>query len=107
MQINGVELEFHLFDPDFKEQRSAYFEMLNQIKESVRDENNEKQIKKECKQVKQLFDATFGEGAGEKVCGKGNDHLACLEAYMQLVDEQIRQCDRYKEIKGKLSEHET
>ncbi len=104
MQINGIELEFHLFDPDFKVQKDAYFAMLNQIKDSVLEEDSDKQIKKECSQVKQLFDVTFEAGTGERVCGKGNDHLACLEAYAALVNEQIRQCERYSELRDKLSE---
>ena len=103
MQINGVELEIHFFDPDFKERKEAYLEVLSKIRDSAKEEKSDDQVRKECEQVKHLFDVTFGDGTGEKVCGKGNDHLTCLEAFDQLVTEQISQCDRYERVRKKLA----
>lgn len=44
-----------------------------------------------------MFDNVFGEGTGEAVCGDGNDLLMHLDAYGQLVTEQIRQMKFMKE----------
>ena len=49
-----------------------------------------------------MFDSVFGEGTGNRVCGKGNDLLACMTVYEQLVTEQIRQDNQYNEIMGRL-----
>ena len=105
MKINGVELNFALFDPDRAAQKDAYFAALKDIvkMDEHRSENQAEQMKTECDAVKHLFDATFGEGTGDRVCGKGRDHLACLEAYEMLVNEQIRQCNRYAAVRKRLA----
>ena len=105
MKINGVELDFALFDQDRAAQRDAYFAVLKDIvkMDEHRSENQTEQIKAECDAIKHLFDDTFGEGTGDRVCGQGHDHLACLEAYEMLVNEQIRQCNRYAAVKKRLN----
>ena len=105
MKINGVELDFALFDPDQAARKDAYFEVLKDIvkMDEHRLEDPSEQVIAECDVIKHLFDVTFGEGTGDKVCGKGHDHLACLEAYEALVDEQIRQANRYNAVRNRLN----
>lgn len=105
MKINGVELDFVLYDPDRAAQKDAYFSALKDIVEKSKHpiQDQVAEVKLECDMVKHLFDVTFGEGTGDLVCGKGHDHLTCLEAYETLVNEQIRQSNRYTAVKQRLN----
>lgn len=102
MQINGVTLNFSFFDPDFEEGKKAYLKELEEISKIGDTGTEPDAIRQQCDTVKHLFDVTFGEGTGEKVCGTGHDHLLCLEAYEALLNEQIRQCGRYRAVKERL-----
>lgn len=102
MKINGVELDFTLYDSANVEMRQRYFEELNKmrtISQDVPKEATEKaQTEYLCNRVKQMFDSVFGEGTGEKVCGTNSNLLVCMDAYDQLVSEQIRQNKEYESI---------
>lgn len=105
MKINGVELEFELFDADAEELKNRYFQELEKMK-TIKDDmpegtEHEKSVYL-CKRVKGVFDHVFGEGMGEKICGSGSNVLSCMRAYKQLVHEQIRQQNEYKEILSSL-----
>lgn len=105
MIINGVELEFNLYDlenPELKERYGAELEKMKHIAEELPEGTELEQNRFLCGRVKQMFDSVFGEGTGNRVCGKGNDLLACMTVYEQLVTEQIRQDKQYNEIMGKL-----
>ena len=100
MIINGVELEFNLYDlenPELKERYRAELEKMKHVAEELLEQNRFL-----CGRVKQMFDVVFGEGTGDCVCGKGNDLLTCMAVYEQLVTEQIRQDNQYNEIMGRL-----
>ena len=101
MIIHGVELDFHLYNTDKADVKERYFEALEKMK-GVKDEmpagTEQEKNKYLCDQIKGLFDSIFGEGTGVAVCGPGNDLLEHLDAYDQLVTEQIRQQDEYKRI---------
>lgn len=102
MKINGIELDFTLYDSANVEMRQRYFEELNKmrtISQDVPKEATEKaQTEYLCNRVKQMFDSVFGEGTGEKVCGTNSNLLVCMDAYDQLVSEQIRQNKEYESI---------
>lgn len=102
MKINGVELDFALYDTTNVEMKQRYFEELNKmrtISQDVPKEATEKaQTEYLCNRVKQMFDSVFGEGTGEKVCGTNSNLLVCMDAYDQLVSEQIRQNKEYESI---------
>lgn len=105
MKINGVELDFHLFDEDKSEIRERYFEELNKMKTIKKDQPNSTEAEKSkylCDRIKSMFDNVFGEGTGKAVCGEGNDLLSHLTAYEELVAEQIRQNEAYKRVMGSL-----
>lgn len=105
MIINGVELEFNLYDlenPELKERYGAELEKMKHIAEELPEGTELEQNRFLCGRVKQMFDSVFGEGTGNRVCGKGNDLLACMTVYEQLVTEQIRQDNQYNEIMGRL-----
>lgn len=105
MIINGVELEFNLYDlgnPELKERYKVELEKMKHVAEELPEGTELEQNRFLCGRVKQMFDSVFGEGAGNRVCGKGNDLLTCMTVYEQLITEQIRQDNQYNEIMGRL-----
>ena len=105
MIINGVELEFNLYDlenPELKERYRAELEKMKHVAEELPEGTELEQNRFLCGRVKQMFDVVFGEGTGDCVCGRGNDLLTCMAVYEQLVTEQIRQGNQYNEIMGRL-----
>lgn len=104
MEINGKELNFSLFNDDVG-MKKRYFEKLEEmahIRDALPDGTEQEKNKYLCDRIKDMFDYVFGEGVGASVCGQGNDLLAHLEAYDQLVNEQIRQQERYKRVMSRL-----
>ena len=96
MKINGVELEFELFDADNEELKNRYFQELEKMKTIKADMPEGTEHEKSvylCEKVKRLFDHVFSEGIGEKVC---------MRAYRELVYEQLRQQNAYEEILSSL-----
>ena len=105
MEINGKELNFSLFNEDDVGMKKRYFEKLEEmahVRDALPDGTEQKKNKYLCDRIKDMFDYVFGEGVGASVCGQDNDILVHLEAYDQLVSEQIRQQERYKRVMSKL-----
>lgn len=105
MIINGVDLDFHLYDEDKADTRERYFEELKKMGNAAREVPGgtaKERNKYLCDRIKGFFDHTFGEGTGAAVCGDGNDLLDHLRAYGAIVTEQIRQQEEYKMIMGHL-----
>lgn len=105
MNIHGVELDFHLFDEDKADIKKRYFEALEDMEdlgEKTPDGTEQEQSKYLCDRIKHLFDHVFGKGTGISVCSAGNDLLYHIEAYDQLVSEQVRQQNQYAEIMKRL-----
>lgn len=99
MRINGVELDFRLYDEDQAERKKRYFEEIKQMQnvEAEMSAGTEQERNKYlCDRIKTVFDNVFGEGTGVDVCGEGNDLLEHLEAFNQLVEEQVSQDARFK-----------
>ena len=108
MKINGVELDFALYDTANVEMRQRYFDELKKMRtvnQEIPEEATEKdQAEYLCSRIKRIFDSVFGEGTGEKVCGTNSDLLRCMDAYDQLVSEQIRQNKEYESIMNHIRE---
>lgn len=105
MIINGVELDFRLYDEDQAECKKRYFEELNQmqsIKDGMPDGTEQERNKYLCDRIKAAFDNVFGEGTGKSVCGAGNDLLEHLEAFNRLVEEQVSQNDRFEKAMAEM-----
>lgn len=105
MQINGIELCFCLYDGDQEERKKRYFDELKQM-QNVADEipagTEREKNRYLCDRIKRVFDNVFGEGTGVAVCGEGNDLLNHLEAFDQLVEEQVSQNTRFKNSLSKM-----
>lgn len=107
MIIHGVELDFHLYDKDKVDVKERYFEALESmkdVKKEMPEGTEQEQSKYLCDRIKGLFDTVFGEGTGIAVCGTDNDLLAHLDAYDQLVSEQIRQQNQYAAIMKRMKD---
>ena len=105
MKINGVELEFELFDADAEDVKERYFQELDKMKTIKEDTPEGTEHEKPCicaRRVKSMFGCSLRSGNGRKGCGTGNNLLSCMRAYEQLISEQIRQQDEYKEILSKM-----
>lgn len=105
MKINGVKLDFRLYDSDQEERKKRYFAELNRVKEVVKEKwtgPEREQNERLCDTIKKVFDNVFGEGTGAAVCGAGNDLLAHLEAFDNLVEEQVLQNARFKSSLDKI-----
>lgn len=108
MKINGVELDFTLYDSANAEMKQRYFEELNKMRavsqEIPKEATEKEQTEYLCSRVKRMFDSVFGEGTGERVCGTTSNLLVCMDAYDQLVSEQIRQNKEYESIMNHIRE---
>lgn len=108
MKINGVELDFTLYDSANAEMKQRYFEELNKMRtvsqEIPKEATEKEQTEYLCSRIKRMFDSVFGEGTGEKVCGTTSNLLVCMDAYDQLVSEQIRQNKEYESIMNHIRE---
>ncbi|MDB8712147.1 hypothetical protein PNU89_15775, partial [[Ruminococcus] gnavus] len=91
-----------LENPELKERYGAELEKMKHVSEELPEGTALEQNKFLCGRVKQMFDAVFGKGTGDRVCGRGNDLLTCMAVYEQLITEQIRQDNQYNEIMGRL-----
>ena len=105
MIINGVELKFALYNADEEDTKKKYFDELNKMQTvltSLPDGPEQEKNAYLCGKIKEFFDNIFGEGTGENVCGKENDLLAHVDAYDQIVSEQMRQNKKCREIMGHM-----
>lgn len=105
MIIHGVELDFHLYNKDKADMKKRYFEALEgmkDVKKEMPEGTEQEQSKYLCDRIKGLFDFVFGEGTGLAVCGAENDLLEHMDAYDQLVSEQIRQQEKYTAIMKRM-----
>ena len=70
MIINGVELEFNLYDlenPELKERYRAELEKMKHVAEELPEGTELEQNRFLCGRVKQMFDVVFGEGDRKSV----------------------------------------
>lgn len=97
MQINGVELEFNFLEENMNRRTAEAFNSVSaDAGRSVDEKDMSKQIAIICSSVKNAFDYIFGQGIGEKVCGKENDIIVCTDAFAELVEEKGRQDEMLK-----------
>lgn len=106
MLIHGVELNFDLYDSRNIKLRKRYFQKLKKIqgiaKAMPKNADEKTQIEYLCGRIKKMFDKVFSPGTGDAVCGEGNNLLRCMQAYEQLVSDQIRQNKEYNAVMEKI-----
>lgn len=106
MKINGVELEFSLYNSANTKMKERYFKELEKLgtlaQGTPQGADEGEKIDYVCNRVKNLFDTVFGEDTGKNVCGELNDLMVCMGAFEQLVSEQIRQQREYDAIQKRI-----
>lgn len=106
MFIYGVELNFDLYDSRNIKLRKRYFQELKKIqgiaKAMPKNADEKTQTEYLCGRIKKMFDKIFSPGTGDAVCGEGNNLLRCMQAYEQLVSDQIRQNKEYNAVMEKI-----
>lgn len=104
MQINGVELEYNYSEE--KTNRATMEAVLYMAEKG--NESAGKPLPDSIgilsAGIKYCFDLIFGKGTGERVCGKENDLLVCVNAYSELIKEKQRQEEIMLESARKLQE---
>lgn len=104
MQINGVELEYNYSEEKTnRATMEAVLYMAEKGNESVGKPLPDN-IGILSAGIKHCFDLIFGKGTGERVCGKENDLLVCVNAYSELIKEKQRQEEIMLESARKLNE---
>ncbi len=106
MTINGVDLEFNLYDAENTEMQKRYeaelLKMQNIAAEQEQIQGAAEQTRFLCQRIKMMFDNVFGKGTGTAVCGEKNDLMICMDAYEKLVSDQIRQNKQYQAILNRI-----
>jgi len=92
LNINGVDLEFDMFDVETSKAYESAFEVLNKLVEGLKKETVMSTVFEEsCAAIKTVFDTLFGGGTGIEVCGERDNYRTCNEALQALVDEAVKQ----------------
>lgn len=102
MKINNVELEFDLADVDVYEK---YMEEATRMDEVINKQMTQEEIRadykkaanlmrEKCGAIKSFFNAMFGEGTGNRVCGENTNVDKCFDAYNVLVKDVQDQGDK-------------
>ncbi len=105
LNINGVELEFDLFNIEtLKKYEKGYGRAAERMGKKPESGLLSDQITMQCDEAKLCFDTIFGEGTGKRVCGEGYEFFRCLDAFEALTDEAIRQRKILDERAGKTLE---
>ncbi len=96
MKINGVELIFDATDADTLDKYLTAVDECSKANAAIKpaggnQEETIRMYREICGTIKKVFDDIFGEGTGEKVCGKNDSVKTCSEAYISLMEEYNRQ----------------
>lgn len=91
MTINGVEVSFNIAEEVSNKRVMKVLESVSKDSEASKGKEGAEQIRIMCTSVKNAFDYLFGNGTGEKICGKENDLNVCANAFADLIEEKNRQ----------------
>ena len=99
-ELNGVEVEYDAFDADTAGAMEAMRKDITKAGETVKNlkgDTSKMTVATLCQAVKKGLDGVFGEGMGEKICGKKHNMLICADVYGALLLEDERQAETIKE----------
>lgn len=89
VNVCGVDLEMDIYDVDFYEKFESEVRNVNhKVNEipSKRGETAAQQLRRQCKAVKEFFDAVFGTGTAEKLFHGKNNIKDCTVAYQTVIN---------------------
>lgn len=95
-EINGVKLEFDVFDADvYEKYATAKQKLVEDL--SKTGKGDPAMFRKQCNAVKEFFDYTFREGTGVAVCGEKDNLKVCINAFCEVAKEDERQAAELNE----------
>lgn len=105
---NDFEAEFDFADADSME---AFEKSMAQLREDEKElpktGSASAILRSQCKWLRDFFDRIFGDGSGEKICGKKDNFSLCRDAYVDFLDFIEIQKQDYineaNEVRGKYS----
>lgn len=106
LNINGVQLDFNLYDADLVER---YEKANDKVIEMMGDNENFKglrlheNLRLQCKIIDEFFDSTFGEGTAEKLFGGKADLKVHSDAFSLIVAETKKLEENVTEANKKYS----
>ena len=99
-EINGVELEFDIYDADTYDAYEKSVEEVKKISEKANNTETQKHfstyIREFSSAVKKHYDEIFGDGTGEKVCSEKDSLVIASKAFTALAREVARQGEALK-----------
>ena len=103
MKVNGMEVEFNIFDADVMEKVTKSVEKVQEELTSVGNvEGEANQIRSMCQSIKVFIDETIEPGKGVEFCGEANDLLKHIDVYEAVIGEIVRQRKALEERTKKL-----
>ena len=89
VNVCGVDLEMDIYDVDFYEKFESEVRNVNhKVNEipSKRGDTAAQQLRRQCKAVKEFFDAVFGTGTADKLFHGKNNIKDCTVAYQTVIN---------------------
>lgn len=96
ININGIDLEFNLFDCETAERYESALKELQS--DSALTTGLADTIKHQCGIVHDFFDQVFGAGTAGRVFGDRLDVMACTQALGKVIDDAERQTGEYNDL---------
>ena len=93
MIINGVELEFDLYDLETAKRMDKAIDAVKSV--AINKKTYADRIRSECKAAFVFFDALFGDGTAKKVFGDELNLKKCTDAMALIYEERTRQEQEY------------
>ena len=92
LNINGIDLEFDLFDADFAEKYQKAMDKVQNKEKSFKDTGNlAKTIRFECNLIFDFFNELFGEGTDKKIFGEKTNIRECQKAFKDVIEYSYKQ----------------
>ena len=84
---NDFEAEFDFADADTMESFELSMARLREDEKELPKTGSASVIlRSQCKWLRDFFDRIFGDGSGEKICGKKDNFNVCRDAYLHFLD---------------------
>lgn len=92
LNINGVDLEFDLFDVDFAEKYQNAMDIVQKKEKNFKDNGDlAKTIRFECNLIFEFFNNLFGEGTDKKIFGEKTNIRECQKAFKDVIEYSYKQ----------------
>ena len=102
MTINGVNLEFSIFDAESADRYEIALgdarDRLGGLQDVLQSGGIGCMIRTACRAVFECFNAIFGEGTDRKIFGEQVDFRICMDAFMELDTKIAQEVQEYVRV---------